>query len=103
MDDVVGAIIRSLTDDSVEGPVNVGSPNPLTNAEYTKVLGKVLNRPTIFPLPAPAARLILGRSEEHTSELQYANISYAVFCLKKKKTPILDLSPDDTIATYDLF
>src|SRR3712207_9016237 len=30
------------------------------------------------------ARLILGRSEEHTSELQYANISYAVFCLKKK-------------------
>jgi uncharacterized protein (TIGR01777 family) len=60
MDDVVGAIVRSLTDDSVEGPVNIGSPNPLTNAEYTRVLGKVLNRPTIFPLPAPAARLMLG-------------------------------------------
>ena len=60
MADVVGAILHSLTDDSVEGPVNVGSPNPLTNAEYTRVLGKVLNRPTIFPLPAPAARLALG-------------------------------------------
>jgi uncharacterized protein (TIGR01777 family) len=60
MADVVGAISHSLTDDSVEGPVNVGSPNPLTNAEYTRVLGKVLNRPTIFPLPAPAARLMLG-------------------------------------------
>src|SRR3712207_6199429 len=60
MDDVVGAIIRSLTDDSVEGPINVGSPNPLTNAEYTRVLGKLLNRPTIFPLPAPVARLALG-------------------------------------------
>jgi uncharacterized protein len=60
MADVVGAILHSLTDDSVEGPVNVGSPNPLTNAEYTRVLGKVLNRPTIFPLPAPAARLMLG-------------------------------------------
>jgi uncharacterized protein (TIGR01777 family) len=60
MADVAGAILHSLTDDSVEGPVNVGSPNPLTNAEYTKVLGKVLNRPTIFPLPAPAARLMLG-------------------------------------------
>jgi uncharacterized protein len=60
MDDVVGAIVHALTDDSVEGPVNVGSPNPLTNAEYTRVLGKVLNRPTIFPLPAPAARLMLG-------------------------------------------
>src|ERR671917_2492262 len=60
IDDVVGAIVHALTDDSVEGPVNVGSPNPLTNAEYTRVLGKVLNRPTIFPLPAPAARLMLG-------------------------------------------
>ncbi|MBA3423016.1 MAG: TIGR01777 family oxidoreductase [Rubrobacteraceae bacterium] len=60
LDDVVGAIIHSLTNETVTGPVNVGSPNPLTNAEYTKVLGKVLNRPTLFPLPAPAARLMLG-------------------------------------------
>ena len=60
LDDVVGAILHALTNDSVEGPVNVGSPNPLTNSEYTRVLGKVLNRPTIFPFPAPAARLALG-------------------------------------------
>src|SRR3712207_6401135 len=60
IDDVVGAILHALTDDSAAGPVNVVSPNPLTNAEYTRVLGKVLNRPTIFPLPAPAARLALG-------------------------------------------
>lgn len=60
LDDVVGAIVYALTDDSVEGPVNVGSPNPLTNAEYTKVLGDVLNRPTFVPLPAPAARIALG-------------------------------------------
>ena len=60
LDDVVGAIRHAIEDDAVEGPVNVGSPNPMTNARYTKVLGKVLNRPTIFPLPAPAARLILG-------------------------------------------
>jgi uncharacterized protein (TIGR01777 family) len=60
IDDVVGAILHALTNGSVEGSVNVGSPNPLTNAEYTKILGKVLNRPTIFPLPASAARLALG-------------------------------------------
>ncbi len=60
LDDVVGIIIHALTERSVEGPINVGSPNPLTNAEYTKVLGKVLNRPTVFPLPAPAARVVLG-------------------------------------------
>jgi uncharacterized protein (TIGR01777 family) len=60
LDDVVGTIHHALENDSVEGPVNVGSPNPLTNAEYTKVLGKVLNRPTVFPVPAPAIRLVLG-------------------------------------------
>jgi uncharacterized protein len=60
LDDVVGAVLHALTTNSVEGPVNVGSPNPLTNAAYTRVLGEVLNRPTIFPLPAPVARLALG-------------------------------------------
>jgi uncharacterized protein (TIGR01777 family) len=60
LDDVVGAIVHALTDDSVEGPVNVGSPHPMPNAEYTKVLGKVLNRPTVFPVPAPALRVAIG-------------------------------------------
>lgn len=60
LDDVVGSTVHALTDEGVEGPVNVGSPNPMTNAEYTKVLGKVLGRPTVLPLPAPAARIMLG-------------------------------------------
>ena len=60
LDDVVGAMIFALENDSLEGPVNVVAPDPPTNAEFTKVLGRVLNRPTIFPLPAPAARLMLG-------------------------------------------
>ena len=61
LDDVVGAMIFALENDSLEGPVNVVAPDPPTNAEFTKVLGRVLNRPTIFPLPAPAARLMLGQ------------------------------------------
>jgi uncharacterized protein len=60
LDDVVGTIHHALENDSVEGPVNVGSPNPLTNAEYTKVLGKVLNRPTVVAVPAPAIRIAIG-------------------------------------------
>lgn len=60
LDDVVGSIVHALTEEDVEGPVNVGSPNPMTNAEYTKVLGRVLGRPTVLPLPAPAARIMLG-------------------------------------------
>ena len=60
IDDVAGAYVHALTDDSIEGPLNVAAPNPLTNAEYTRVMGRVLNRPTVFPLPAAAARLMLG-------------------------------------------
>lgn len=61
LDDVVGAIVHSLATESLEGPVNVGVYDPPTNAQYTRTLGRVLNRPTIFPLPAPAARLVLGQ------------------------------------------
>jgi uncharacterized protein len=61
IDDVVGAILHVLTEDSLEGPVNVTIPDPPTNAEYTRVLGRVLGRPTVFPLPAPVARIMLGQ------------------------------------------
>ncbi len=61
IDDVVGAILHALTEDSLKGPVNVTAPNTLTNAEYTRTLGRVLGRPTIFLLPAPAARVMLGQ------------------------------------------
>ena len=49
-----------MENDAFEGPVNVVAPNPKTNAEYTKVLGDVLNRPTVLPAPAPALRAVLG-------------------------------------------
>jgi hypothetical protein len=60
LDDVVGAIHHTLITDSLSGPVNVVSPEPATNREFTKALGKVLHRPTIVPMPAFAARLALG-------------------------------------------
>lgn len=46
--------------ESLSGPVNGTAPNPVTNREFTKTLGQVLKRPTIFPMPAFAARLALG-------------------------------------------
>jgi uncharacterized protein (TIGR01777 family) len=60
VDDVVGAIAQALTTEQLSGPVNVASPQPVTNREFTKTLGKVLGRPTIFPMPAFAARLAFG-------------------------------------------
>jgi uncharacterized protein (TIGR01777 family) len=60
IDDVVEAIHTSLTNSHLSGPVNATAPTPVTNADFTKTLGTVLGRPTIFPMPAFAARLALG-------------------------------------------
>jgi len=60
LDDVVGAIHFALTRDDLDGPVNVTAPNPVRNEEFTGILGRVLGRPTVFPMPAFAARLALG-------------------------------------------
>ncbi len=60
LDDVVGAVVHAINTDTLSGPMNVVAPDPPTNAEYTKVLGHVLGRPTFFTVPAPAARVALG-------------------------------------------
>ncbi|MFM7845916.1 MAG: TIGR01777 family oxidoreductase [Planctomycetota bacterium] len=60
IDDVLGVILHAIQTESLRGPVNVVSPQPVTNADYTKTLGRVLGRPTIFPMPAFAARLAFG-------------------------------------------
>jgi uncharacterized protein (TIGR01777 family) len=57
IDDLVGAVQHVIKCDTLRGPVNVVAPNPVRNAEFTKVLSSVLSRPAIFPMPAFAARL----------------------------------------------
>jgi uncharacterized protein (TIGR01777 family) len=66
IDDAVGAIEHALTNNSLRGPVNVVAPSSVTNHEFTKTLGHVLSRPTIFPVPAFAARLIFGEMADAT-------------------------------------
>jgi uncharacterized protein (TIGR01777 family) len=60
LDDVIGVIHHALMTDSLAGPVNTVAPESMTNHDFTRVLGQVLHRPTIVPLPAFAARLVLG-------------------------------------------
>lgn len=51
IDDVVGALMFALTNDSLRGPVNVVAPQPVTNLAFTRALGRVLRRPTVFGVP----------------------------------------------------
>jgi uncharacterized protein (TIGR01777 family) len=60
IDDAAGVFLHALCDERVAGPVNATAPHPVTNREFTRILGSVLHRPTIFPMPAFAARLALG-------------------------------------------
>jgi NAD dependent epimerase/dehydratase family enzyme len=60
LDDLVAALGRLIESDQFVGPVNVVAPEPVTNREFTKTLGKVLHRPTLLPMPAFAARLAFG-------------------------------------------
>ena len=61
LDDLVGAVHHIINTDLLQGPVNAVAPRPVTNAEFTRILGQVLHRPTIFPMPAFAARLAFGQ------------------------------------------
>ncbi len=61
LEDVIGAIEHALADATVSGPVNVVAPEPVTNAEFTRELGRVLRRPTVLPVPALALRVLFGR------------------------------------------
>ena len=60
LDDVVGVIHHLLARSDLSGPVNASAPEPVTNAELTKTLGRVLGRPTFVPVPAVALRIAFG-------------------------------------------
>jgi uncharacterized protein (TIGR01777 family) len=66
IDDLVEIVYYLLNNKDLEGPVNAVSPNPATNNEFTSALGRALNRPTIFPLPAFVARGLLGEMADET-------------------------------------
>jgi uncharacterized protein (TIGR01777 family) len=60
LEDVVGILRFAIENNSARGPINIVSPQPLQNAEFTRVLAKAMHRPAIFPAPAFALRLALG-------------------------------------------
>jgi uncharacterized protein (TIGR01777 family) len=60
LDDVVGALLLCLDDEGAEGPVNLTAPTPVTNAEFSRALGRALHRPAFLPVPAFAIKLLYG-------------------------------------------
>lgn len=71
IDDLVEVYHRALWDETLFGPVNAVAPQPVRNAEYTRILGDVLRRPTVLPVPSLGPRILLGTQGAH--ELALAN------------------------------
>lgn len=64
IDDTVAAYLHALNNDDIDGPVNVTAPHPVTNREFTRTLGNVLNRPTVLPVPAFGVKALFGEMGE---------------------------------------
>ena len=64
VDDVVGAILFELDTEAASGPVNLTAPEPVTNRELSKALGRVLRRPAFAPVPALAVKALYGEMAE---------------------------------------
>lgn len=85
IDDVLAAIIFILNQKTLEGPINIVSPEPVTNKEFSRALGRALNRPTLLPLPAFAVKagfgqmaneMLLGSSRVRPQRLIEAGFNY---------------------------
>ena len=64
IDDLVALIEFAITNHELSGPVNAAAPAPVTNAEFTRTLARVLHRPAIFPVPAFALKLMFGEMSQ---------------------------------------
>jgi uncharacterized protein len=89
IDDMCAGILHCILANTLHGAVNMVSPSPMTNVDFTKVLGRVLRRPTIFPLPAFAARLVLGEMADElllaSARVQPAKLTASRFLFHHKE------------------
>lgn len=92
LDDLVSVLIYCMENSALSGVVNATTPNPVTNHEFTKTLGKVLRRPTIFPLPTFMARLLFGEMADAlllaSARVVPAKLQAAGFVFQDKELPI---------------
>ncbi len=61
IEDEIGLILWALDDDRISGTINASAPNPVTNREFSKALGRALNRPAVLPVPKLAVTAMRGR------------------------------------------
>jgi len=97
-DDIVGLYLAALDDEAWSGPINGTAPNPATNAAFSKTLGRVLHRPSLFPVPAFVIRARYGDMAELVTEGQRAIPAAAIANGYKFNEPELEHALASVIA-----
>lgn len=69
-DDAVGLFLHASREEAIEGPLNAVSPQPVTNAAFTRALGAALHRPAVVPIPRAALRIVFGEMSSVLFESQ---------------------------------
>ena len=77
LDDLIAAYRFVIARDGLSGAVNAAAPNPVTNAEFAHMLGAVLRRPAVLPVPPVALRLVFGREAAEQAMLSGARLAPA--------------------------
>jgi uncharacterized protein (TIGR01777 family) len=97
-DDVVGLYLAAIDDAALSGPVNASAPEPVTNGEFSRALGRALRRPAILPVPAAALRVLYGDMAEIVTEGQRAVPRRALEHGYRFEHPQLDEALRDALA-----
>ena len=97
VDDIVGLYLRAIDDPDWSGPFNGAAPEPVTNREFSKALGRALHRPAVAPVPALAIKLLYGDMAEIVTEGQRAVPERALAAGYVFRRPDLDAALADAL------
>lgn len=96
--DEVGAIRYLVDNHEASGPFNLAAPNPVTNADFSKALGRILNRPSVLPTPAAALSLLFGEMSTVLLDGQRAVPAHLRRCGYRFRFPTVDAALEDLLA-----
>ncbi len=74
IDDIVGIYLQAIDNKKLNGSINAASPNPVRMKEFAKTLGRILNRPSLFPIPKLALKLVIGEAAKVVTASQRINV-----------------------------
>ncbi len=98
IDDIVGAFRYVMASDDLVGAVNGTSPNPATNADFSKALGQALHRPAFLPAPAFGLKILFGEMAQILLEGQRALPKKLLFAGYEFKYPDLPDALEDVLS-----